>query len=210
MRRAAAVAAALLMLVPLTLVLATVVAPGWDHIAQDRLLADTQAGQAAWRAASWPGDTWVGLAIAAAFAAACAARGASRAALVVAIGAVAQVVVVQGLKRLIGRNRPEETVVDGFAFPSGHSATAAAVYGLVALVAMPVLLRRQSAPLLQRLTIGLWIGLAASVGFARVAGGAHYPADVLAGWALGGAVVALGVVAAVPASANDAASGSQP
>lgn len=205
MRRAAAVAAALLMLVPLTLILATVIAPGWDHIAQDRLLAGTQGGQATWRAASWPGDTWVGLAIAAGFAAACAARGARRTALVLAVGAIAQVAVVQGLKRLIGRTRPEETVVDGFAFPSGHSATAAAVYGLVALVAMPVLLRGRAAPLLQRLAIGLWLGLSASVGFARVAGGAHYPADVLAGWALGGAVVALAVIAAAPEKAVDPA-----
>lgn len=201
MRRAAAAAAALLAVVPLAFVVATLVAPGLDHMAQDRMLADGAAAQAAWRAASWPGDTWVGLAAAALAALACALVQARRAALAIAGAALGQVAAVQGLKLLLARRRPTEgvfEVVDGFAFPSGHSSTAVAVYGLVVLIAMPALLRGRSAPLVQRLALGAWLGLAAAIGVARVAGGAHYPADVVAGWAVGGAAVALAVMAASP------------
>ncbi len=72
----------------------------------------------------------------------------------------------------------------GYSFPSGHSANAAACYGSVAAYVN----RRPEG------TKRVWVIWAAAsitllVGFSRVAVGAHYPTDVLAGWALGAAIV---------------------
>lgn len=63
-----------------------------------------------------------------------------------------------------------------YAFPSGHAVyTAAVVACLWPLCSWPFRL--------------LLLGLAAAVGWSRVALGAHFPADVVAGYMLGGACV---------------------
>ena len=67
----------------------------------------------------------------------------------------------------------------GYSFPSGHSSNAASLYGSVAASAKK-----------KWLTV-LAIVLPLLVGFSRVVVGAHYPTDVLAGWALGALVVLL-------------------
>ena len=67
----------------------------------------------------------------------------------------------------------------GYSFPSGHSSNAASLYGSVAACAKK-----------KWLTV-LAIVLPLLVGFSRVVVGAHYPTDVLAGWALGALVVLL-------------------
>lgn len=96
-----------------------------------------------------------------------------------------------GLKHLAGRERPYETVLDpeplvradvGLSFPSGHAATSFAGAVLLAY------LFRSLAPAL--------LLLAMLVAYSRVYVGAHYPADVLAGAALG-TFVALVVIVAV-------------
>lgn len=66
------------------------------------------------------------------------------------------------------RSLPQPT---SSSFPSGHTASAAAFAGVVG----------KEIPAL-RVPLDV---LAAAVGFSRVYTGAHYPADVLAGWALG-------------------------
>jgi membrane-associated phospholipid phosphatase len=71
-----------------------------------------------------------------------------------------------------------------FSFPSDHATTVGAVAVGLVLVA-----RRGGAVV---------IAAALLMAFARVYVGAHYPLDVLAGLALGGAVAALGHVAVVP------------
>ena len=89
---------------------------------------------------------------------------------------------VQIFKHLIGRPRPRWTHQDAFeygpswqggldAFPSGH---AAASFSVAAVLACYFPAWR-----------GLWYGSALFVGMARVAGGSHFPTDVLGGAVLG-------------------------
>lgn len=74
----------------------------------------------------------------------------------------------------------------GNAFPSGHAAEAAGLASLVVIVAI-VLLPRAVARVLAVVALA-WVLLS---GWGRLALGAHWLGDVLAGWAFGIAVVAL-------------------
>lgn len=89
-------------------------------------------------------------------------------------------------KLITRRKRPETLYVQNmrfktYSFPSGHSYISALVFGFLAVSAV------------QMLTIGwliavplvLLIGL---VGVSRIYLGAHFPSDVVAGWALGGII----------------------
>lgn len=78
------------------------------------------------------------------------------------------------LLRLIDESAPKTDVAaQGYSFPSGHSSGAAAVYGSTALR-----LRKKWVTLLAFL-------LPLLVGVSRVVVGAHFPTDVMAGWAMG-------------------------
>ena len=68
----------------------------------------------------------------------------------------------------------------GYSFPSGHSANAVTLYGSLAA-------HEKKRKLLWVLALVLPL----LVGFSRVYVGAHYPTDVLCGWALGALVVLL-------------------
>lgn len=72
-----------------------------------------------------------------------------------------------------------DVAAQGYSFPSGHSSSAASVYGSVALYAKK-----------KWLTVLAFL-LPLLVGFSRVVVGAHYPTDVLVGWALGLLVITL-------------------
>jgi membrane-associated phospholipid phosphatase len=86
-----------------------------------------------------------------------------------------------GLKAAFARLRPEYlqgfAVVDGFGFPSGHAAGAAAVYGMLAC-----LLFRTAAPRWHLPVVLAGTGLISAIGVSRVLLRAHYASDVAAGW----------------------------
>jgi len=112
-------------------------------------------------------------------------------ALALAVSVAATQGVVAIVKLLVARDRPpgDDAMVHaaGYSFPSAHSATSVALYGVLALIAAHELRGRVSR---------MWCVAAAgilcmAVGVSRVYLGAHYPTDVLAGWLLG-CVIALG------------------
>ena len=74
----------------------------------------------------------------------------------------------------------------GYGFPSGHATGSAAVYLALAAVLTVGTRRRR---------FGAAAALVATIGFSRIALGLHYLIDVLAGFALGGAVVAFTLLA---------------
>jgi undecaprenyl-diphosphatase len=87
------------------------------------------------------------------------------------------------LKAGFARVRPDYlhgfAVVQGYGFPSGHAAGAAAVYGMLAC-----LLLRAAAPRWHLAVILAGTGLIAAIGVSRVLLRAHYASDVAAGWLL--------------------------
>jgi undecaprenyl-diphosphatase len=98
------------------------------------------------------------------------------------------------VKPLVDRARPPLDVrllhVSGWSFPSGHATQAVATYGMLALVL--------SAGRPVRTRIGLWCAagaVAALVGVTRLYLGVHWLTDVLGGWALGTAWLALLIAA---------------
>jgi membrane-associated phospholipid phosphatase len=96
---------------------------------------------------------------------------------------VGEVVLVNTVKQLLHRVRPTfnpiaETL--GPSFPSGHSATAAALYAAVALV-----LARRRSPRTRAILAGSAAAVAVGVACSRVMLGVHWLSDVVAGLAFG-------------------------
>jgi membrane-associated phospholipid phosphatase len=93
-------------------------------------------------------------------------------------------------KALITRPRPADEIAvsdpSGWSFPSGHSASAVALYLMLALIATTLWRRNQLRPAVAFAAAGTVVAL---VGLSRVYLGAHYPTDVLAGWLVGGIIV---------------------
>lgn len=93
-------------------------------------------------------------------------------------------------KDLVGRPRPDVALPivhlpTNPSFPSGHAMTAMVTWGALALVALPVVRAAH-----RRWLLTATVGFIVLTGFTRVALGVHFPSDVLAGWALGGAWLA--------------------
>lgn len=89
---------------------------------------------------------------------------------------------IEGLKALFGRPRPELNSIaeTGLSFPSGHAFFSLTLYGLLAYF-----LAREAPWRLKR---AVWTGvfsLAILVGFSRVLLGVHYPSDVAGGFCVG-------------------------
>jgi undecaprenyl-diphosphatase len=91
--------------------------------------------------------------------------------------------IVNGVKALVDRSRPDVAQLVGFAsasFPSGHSATAAAMWAAFAL-----LLGRGRSRGVQTTLAALAAAVAAAVASSRVLLGVHWLTDVVAGLAVG-------------------------
>lgn len=97
------------------------------------------------------------------------------------------------LKQIFERARPvhptQWLTEDGFSFPSGHSSGIVITMGMLAYLAVRLLPRRWHIP--------VWIAAAAlafSVGASRIFLRVHFPSDVLAGFASGGAWLTVSIV----------------
>jgi undecaprenyl-diphosphatase len=96
------------------------------------------------------------------------------------------------LKTLLARPRPDLVphldLVYSASFPSGHAMMSPVVYLTLAAVLAAGERRRSEKVVL----IGGAAALAGMIGVSRVYLGVHWPTDVLAGWALGCAIAAVG------------------
>jgi undecaprenyl-diphosphatase len=122
-------------------------------------------------------------------------------ALFVGLSGAVGVVLVEVGKRSAGRLRPDgaEAFIDSGldrSFPSGHSAAGIYVFGAIAVL-LVLVGQRTGAALVQRCG---WVLLAfgVSIGASRIVLGVHWATDVLAGWALGSAVLLLLAAATRP------------
>ena len=112
-----------------------------------------------------------------------------RGAAALALAVLATQLVVMIAKALMTRPRPADDIAvadpSGWSFPSAHSASAVALYVMLALIAT-TLWRRQLRPVVAFAAAGAVVAI---VGLSRVYLGAHYPTDVVAGWLTGGILV---------------------
>ena len=107
----------------------------------------------------------------------------NRTVLATAIAIGCSVLLFMAVKNLVGRPRPFEAwqglnclmaPPDKFSFPSGHTMTAFAVWGVLA-VGLPVMAK-------------FYLAMAILIGLSRVFLGLHYPTDVLVGAFLGSTI----------------------
>jgi undecaprenyl-diphosphatase len=94
------------------------------------------------------------------------------------------------VKLLVARHRPvlddPLAIGTGFSFPSGHALVSTALYGAIALlIAAPL------EPRARRFVLAAAVALVGLIGFSRLYLGVHYLSDVLAGFAIGLAWLAL-------------------
>jgi undecaprenyl-diphosphatase len=120
-------------------------------------------------------------------------RGERRAATILVASGIVTEALNLALKLTFQRTRPslfvEIATLHSYSFPSGHSMSAVAVYGMCAIVAARL---RPSAA--RALAIATPI-LALLIGVSRVFLGVHWPTDVLAGFCAGAILLLLGVFA---------------
>lgn len=95
------------------------------------------------------------------------------------------------LNELLHRTRPDIgfSLISrgGYAFPSGHAGVSLVFYGMIGFVLCRALKR-----LWQKLIVAaIVVALVFLIGSSRVYLGVHWPSDVVAGWAVGFAVLAL-------------------
>ncbi|WP_344148424.1 phosphatase PAP2 family protein [Kribbella yunnanensis] len=108
-----------------------------------------------------------------------------RPALFLTVGMLGAAALTFGFKLLIGRHRPDASIVvgtvsTGFSFPSGHSLSSAVFFLLLA-----ALLWHSNATRLTKLAgTAAALLLSLAIGLSRIYLGYHWATDVLAGWTL--------------------------
>jgi undecaprenyl-diphosphatase len=114
--------------------------------------------------------------------------------LVLAAAAVGAALVA-GLKLVYARPRPPVSgwliTESGFSLPSGHALGATVVVGVVVVVSWSVMRRGRA----RVAVLALGAGFVVATGASRVYLGVHWATDVLAGWMIGSACIALCFVA---------------
>lgn len=97
-----------------------------------------------------------------------------------------------GLKELVGRPRPPQSLVqvitetDGYSFPSANVMHYVVFFGVLAVVSMGM-----SPRLPMRVTYAAAVLTLMAIGLSRIYLGAHWVGDVVAGYVFGAAVVAI-------------------
>jgi undecaprenyl-diphosphatase len=112
-------------------------------------------------------------------------------AVTVAVAALGAGALVVGFKHLYGRARPPVTdqlvVQTNASLPSGHALGSMVVLGVLAVVGVLHIQR----PAIRAGVVGLAVVLIAAIGLSRIYLGVHWITDVLTGWLLGGAWLAV-------------------
>lgn len=107
----------------------------------------------------------------------------------VSAGAIFVTIFNRIIKLIFKRPRPEESLhlieEGGYSFTSGHSITSMVVFGLLIYLVRKYVRNRKAANILTAALAVPWI----FIGLSRIYMGVHFPSDVLAGWALGAAVL---------------------
>lgn len=107
----------------------------------------------------------------------------------VSAGAISVTVINKIIKNLVRRERPDQIYhlikQGGYSFPSGHSITSMFVFGMLIYHVRVNVQNRKAANVL---TVIIAVPMVC-IGLSRIYLGVHYPSDVLAGWALGVAVM---------------------
>jgi membrane-associated phospholipid phosphatase len=96
------------------------------------------------------------------------------------------------LKQVFARIRPVHdglVLADGYSFPSGHSSGSVITYGMLAYLAMRLAPQRWHVPVALAVS-----ALAVTIGASRMFLRVHYASDVIAGFALGAAWLAVCIV----------------
>lgn len=119
----------------------------------------------------------------------------TRVALFVAVAAVGTWSLRLALRELVARPRPEDAfwTADGLSFPSGHTTNSAAMAVIVTITLWPLL-----APVGRRILVTVAALIPLAVGLSRVAGGVHWPSDVLGGLLLAVATAAVSAALILP------------
>jgi undecaprenyl-diphosphatase len=107
--------------------------------------------------------------------------------LLVAASVIAAALLIDVLKAVFGRLRPDAAYADflatGLSFPSGHSSMSAIVF----LTVGALLASKRSRLAERRYILATTFMMTFLIGLSRVALGVHWATDVLGGWAFGAA-----------------------
>lgn len=118
-----------------------------------------------------------------------------RGALVLLLASPIEAALIEGVKRLFDRARPDlayHLVSAGHAsFPSGHATGSMLLYPLAGLLIGALGGRRGG-----RIGASIGIALALGIGITRIMLGVHWTSDVVAGWLLGGSFAFMGAALA--------------